>query len=328
MPRVDQLTARAEAAQRVQHARLAGQGCAAVVGSELTLAREPGHHDHAESAKHELEHHHQQEAGRRALVVARAAAGQRIGDDAGEEHHERVDDALQQRHRDHVAVGDVRHLVGQHALHLVAPHRAQEAGRHRHQAAALARAGRERVDLGRIVDSHLGHRQVGLPGELLDRAVEPVGRGVTRAPVHEPHARHSLGRPARDLQRDEGPAHAPQEAEGCEAAQVEPVGSDVAAHTEHVQDDRKREDDRDVGDEEEDDPFGHSGFRIANQPGPHPNERARWLVSLVSYERRLPAVSPSLAAPLPDGAGTGRHLSQRQRFARIRGRSAWSRPPG
>ena len=46
---------------------------------------------------------------------------------AREEHHERVDDALQQRHRHHVAVGDVRDLVREHAFHFVLPHRAQQA---------------------------------------------------------------------------------------------------------------------------------------------------------------------------------------------------------
>ena len=48
-------------------------------------------------------------------------------DDAREEEHEGVHDALDQRERDHVAVGDVADFVAEHRFDFVAAHVAQQA---------------------------------------------------------------------------------------------------------------------------------------------------------------------------------------------------------
>ena len=77
-------------------------------------------------------------------------------------HHERVDDALDQGHRHHVAVLDVREFVRQHAFDLVVAHGCAAARGHRDQALALARTGGKRVDLGRLVVAHFRHRQLRL----------------------------------------------------------------------------------------------------------------------------------------------------------------------
>jgi hypothetical protein len=53
-----------------------------------------------------------------------------VGDDAREEDREGVHHALDQRHRHHVAVLDVRHLVGEDAFDLFTAHRAHQAARH------------------------------------------------------------------------------------------------------------------------------------------------------------------------------------------------------
>ena len=67
------------------------------------------------------------------------------GDHAREEHHERVHDALQQRHRHHVAVGDVRDFVGEDALDFL--------GSHRPQADPLDTATRLRLLLGPVANA-------------------------------------------------------------------------------------------------------------------------------------------------------------------------------
>ena len=136
----------------------------------------------------------------------------------GEIQDERVHDALDQRHRDHVAVGDVRDLVRQDALDLLAAHALQQAGRDGHQAPALRGTGGEGVHLGRLVVADLGHRQVGLLRELPDLVVEPVEVGVAGAPVHEADAHRPLGHLARQQQRHERGAEAPHRADDEERA--------------------------------------------------------------------------------------------------------------
>src|SRR5690606_22872496 len=77
-----------------------------------------------------------------------------VTDYAREEDHERIDYALDERERHHVAVGDVAHLVTEHRLGLILAHVVEEPGADRDERAVLVPAGRESVDLGRVVDRH------------------------------------------------------------------------------------------------------------------------------------------------------------------------------
>ena len=103
----------------------------------------------------------------------------------------------------------------------------------------------------------------------------PVGKvlsvgkvlGVARAAVHQLHARGPLGHEARHLQREEGATHAPHQAEDRQRSDVETPGTGVPADAEQAQDDRQRDDDREVRRQEQEDPLTH-GSRIACQlPG-------------------------------------------------------------
>ena len=122
-----------------------------------------------------------------AVVAAAQEAVDRVADHARQEHHEGVHHALDQRHRDHVAVGDVRHLVADHGLDLFARHALQQAGRHRDQRRVLEGAGGEGVGLA-LEDADLGHADAGLVGEPAhgrrrSSARRPIrGSSITRRP--------------------------------------------------------------------------------------------------------------------------------------------------
>src|SRR5205085_1987521 len=68
---------------------------------------------------------------------------------------------------------------------------------------------------------------------------------------------------ARHLERDEGAAHAPDEAEDRERLQVEPAGPVIAAaDPQQVQDDRQRQDDRDIRQKKQKNALAH-GVRLS-----------------------------------------------------------------
>jgi hypothetical protein len=246
-----------QAAQRGDHLAAAGQSGGAGIGAEFAGAREPGDDHRAEDAEGDVEHDGDHELHHAAVAFIHRVPGD-VGDDARGEHHERVHDALDERHRDHVAVLDVRDFVREHAFDFITAHAAQQARRDGHEAARLARAGREGVDLGRVVEAHFRHRQLGLTGEALDRAVEPVEFLVARAAVHELHVHGALGHPARHLQRDERAHRTPEQAEDRERRVIEPATGDaVAAEPEQAHEDRNGHHDREVGDDEEQDALQH-----------------------------------------------------------------------
>ena len=129
VPRIHELVVRGEAAQRANHAIAPGERGAAVVGPELALPREPRDDERPQNPQHDLQDDHDQ---KRPAAVAALAVAAAVRDDVRnqprEEDDERVDDALQQRHGDHVAVGDMGDLVAEHAFYLVVTHRAEQAG--------------------------------------------------------------------------------------------------------------------------------------------------------------------------------------------------------
>ena len=172
-------------------------------------------------------------------------------DHAREEHHEGVHHALQQRHRHHIAVGDVRDLVSQDAFDLVLPHRSQQAGRDCDKTSALARTGREGIHLRRVVKADFRHWEVGLSRQSCDGLVQPVDLLVATAAVDQLHPGRAFRNPSRHLERDERAAHAPEQTEHRQRLDVQSVWSDAAADAENRGDDAERQDDGKVGDDEE-----------------------------------------------------------------------------
>ena len=68
------------------------------------------------------------------LIIARAhGLRHRESQDARQKHHEGVDDTLNQRHRYHVAIGDVGDFVAEYAFEFTAAHRKQEPPGDRHE---------------------------------------------------------------------------------------------------------------------------------------------------------------------------------------------------
>ena len=122
--------------------------------------------------------------------------------------------------RDHVAVGDVAHLVREHGLGLLLRHAVQQAGADRDQRGVAARAGGERVRLRRIEDADLRHADAGGLRLALHGVDEPALGGVGRL-RDDPHAHHALGRPLGHRERDERAGEADDGREDQQLAEVE-----------------------------------------------------------------------------------------------------------
>ena len=199
----------AQAGQRVDHRLLAAhQAGGAGVGAELALAREPGHDHRGDEAEQDVHHDGGDEVADAdaVAVVLQDHAVDEVADDARDEDHEGVHHALDQRHRHHVAVGHVRHLVADDGLDLLARHALQQAGGHRHQRRVLERAGGEGVRRA-FVDADLGHADAGLVGEAAHRLDQP-GMGRVARVVDDLRAGAALGDRLAHQQRDDRAAEA------------------------------------------------------------------------------------------------------------------------
>jgi len=124
--------------QGIDHGLLAPhQIGSAIVSTEFTLAAEPGNDDAGDDAKHDVEHdagHVVGDAGTAGLlVVAAQKAVDGIAHHTAEEDHKGVEHALDQSQGDHVAVGNVCHLMGQHRFNLLAGHALKQPRGDRHQ---------------------------------------------------------------------------------------------------------------------------------------------------------------------------------------------------
>ena len=190
-------------------------------------------------------------AGANAALGAKYGSVDDIAGDPREEDHERVDDALDQRERHHVAIGDVRQLMAQHRLDFFLVHRLQQAGRHGDERRILERAGRECVGLA-FVHGDLGHRNAGRLRELADRIQKPcfgiVPRRVDDLRAGRPF-RHRLGHQERDDRADKPD----DEREYEQRRDVDSVRLHDAIEPEHAQHDRQHQHDGEIRDEEQDD---------------------------------------------------------------------------
>jgi hypothetical protein len=75
-------------------------------------------------------------------------------------------------------------------------------------------------------------------------AFEGVG-GILR--VDELHAHRSLGRPAGNLQGDEGAGESPDRAEDQQRLVIDAAGAEIRTHAEQVDEKRDRDDDQEIG---------------------------------------------------------------------------------
>ena len=182
-----------------------------------------------------------------------------VADHPGEEDHEDVDHTLDEGEGDHVAVGDVAHLVGEHAVDLVLGHAAEQPGADGDQRAVATRAGGEGVRLRGVVDRHLGHRNSRGLGVLSDGLHQPqlhLGAGI---PDHLGTG-GALGHPLGQGEGDEGSTHPVDRGEDQERPeiQIDPLLVEKAVDPEELEDDAQHHEDGDVGGEEESDAFHQS----------------------------------------------------------------------
>ena len=260
-------------AQRRDHRRAAGQFGAAAIGTKLALAGEP-HHDHrSEDAQHQFGDDQRDEEGRPvAPLVAEDHAVDGVADDPGQEHHEGVDHPLDERERDHVAVGGMRDLVAQHGLGLLARQLTQQPARDGHQGLVAAHAGREGVDLIGIVDTDLGHTDAGLLG-LPPHGLHQPGLGCIGRGLDHPHAHRAFGSPLRQRQRQERAAEAHQRRERQQCTEIEALGAQVGLQPEQAGRQRKHQHDGEVGGEEQRDAL-HGRLQTLRRTTPTPRDEA------------------------------------------------------
>ena len=251
----------AEARERVHHRpRVAEVLCRARVGAELPPPREPRDDDRGEDPEQDLaDHDGDEEAGPGAALGAEHRPVDDRPDDAREEDHEGVHDALEQGHRHHVAVRDVRDLVAEHRFDLLLAHRLQQAGGDGDERRVLERAGREGVRLA-LVDRDLRHADAGLLRKPAHRLDEPVLGRALRA-VDDLRLRRPLGHLLGDEERDDRAGEADDGRKGEQRAQVETLLRHRLVEAEEPQDDRQDRQHGDVGEQKQHDAH-HLGLLV------------------------------------------------------------------
>ena len=138
-----------EARERIDHRALTVQFCGACVGTEFPAARHPHHDDARKHAENELRDNHGDEvADTVASLVSEYDPIDDVTHNTRQEYDERIDYALYECERDHVAIGDVRDFVCKHAFDFVFLHTLQKAGTDCDERAIASSAGRERVHVG------------------------------------------------------------------------------------------------------------------------------------------------------------------------------------
>ena len=177
-----------QALESADHGILAFDTCGHGVGSKLATAAVGHHHHRSQETEEDLSHHGADEethAGARgaAFVIAAVALQERVdqqADHSGEKHDEGVQDALEQCHGDHVAIGDVGHLVGENTLDFALAHLVQQTRADGDQSVVARAASGERVGLRAVVDAHVRHGDSGFLGLLTNRLHQPLLSAVRR----------------------------------------------------------------------------------------------------------------------------------------------------
>ncbi len=252
---------RSEGLEGRDHRFAARERRAACIRPEFPEAGIGRNDEGAEDHENDLEEIHEEHVAGETSAAAFAIPPEPrngVGEDAGQEHDEGVHNALEERHRHHVAVRNVGHLVGKHPLDFVLLHSLKKACRDGDERAALRRARRERVHLVRAVNPHFGHRHVGAAGQFTNRVQEMAEFRVLGFGVDDLDAQHPLRHDSRQRKRDERPPHAPDEAEDQERLHVNAVGGQKRLDVQEVEDERDHQDHEEVQREEEENPFCYS----------------------------------------------------------------------
>ncbi len=249
----------AEGLERRDHRLLAGEAGAPGVGAEFAIAGVGRNDDGTEDHENHFKKIDKENVAHRASLLAVAAkARDDGGEDAGEEHDEGVDDALQERHGHHIAVGDVGDLMADDSFDLGLFHAAEEARGDGDEGAAAGGAGGKGIHLVGAIDAHFGHLgQIGFAGEAMDDVEKMALLGIGSVRVDHLHAHHPLRHRPGKSERNESAPHAPNKAKDQQRSIVDPIGLNVGTDIQQVQNERDHQYDQEVQNQEENDSFGH-----------------------------------------------------------------------
>ena len=216
-------------------------------------------------------------------------------DDAGDEEHESVHHALQQRHRHHIAILHMAHFMGKNGFNFLSIHRAQKSRRHCDERIG-ARGARSKSVGFAFIDGDFRHRKTRFIGELahgfndvLLHAVAGIIH-VNHREAHR-HLRHHLGGEERDDRTRE--AHHHREDEKCSKVEVRTGHSaeiDAEHHLHHREDHGKHDEDGEIGQNEEADALKHGYLLPSRRPsGRIKNCSCRFVFILMAATARCPA---------------------------------------
>src|SRR5882724_7650025 len=123
-----------ERLQRGDHVVSTSELCTTAIRTEFAPAGEPEDDEARENAEHDLRDDDRYEVGRPTSVLgAEYGPVNDVADDARQEDHECVHDALDQRERYHVSIRDVADLMTEHSVDLALVHPLQQPSAYSHQ---------------------------------------------------------------------------------------------------------------------------------------------------------------------------------------------------
>lgn len=182
-----------QALQRGNHFLATNQFCRTGISMEFTMTREP-HGDNArQNTKHQFQNRCNRKVDQRVAVAlftfitisAHKTRG-KLRQNTGNKDNEGVHHALNQRHGDHITIGDVADFVSNYRLGFIRAHVLQQTGADSNQRGITARTGCKSVDVRRMVDSHLRHSDPRLTSLGCYSIDQPTFPFVTRLLDHFP----------------------------------------------------------------------------------------------------------------------------------------------
>ena len=184
------------------------------------------------------------------LAIATDRAIDHRADYASEEDHKRIQHALQQGHGDHIAVGNMTDLMGEHGLDLIPAHLLQQTAADGNQRTVACSSGRESVHFRRIVNRDFGHTDAGT-FRLSTYGRKQPGFGRIGRIFNHLGAGLPFGNPFRHGQRDERPTESDDGGKDQDSFEIDTgfrVG--VGINAEHLDDNRQKQHDGEIGGDE------------------------------------------------------------------------------
>ena len=173
---------RTQALECSNHLLTASQRCTTLVCAEFAVTREPHLHDRCEQTKHDLQNHDDGEVHHATAIFA--VTRNDVCNRTRQQNHERIQHTLDQHHRDHVAIRNVRHFVTDDCFRFVRRHLIQQTGRHSDQRIVTRWTRRERIHFRRIIQRDFRRLDTRLRSLARHGFKQPLLRGILRLRDH------------------------------------------------------------------------------------------------------------------------------------------------